>query len=420
LRRNIIVIGGGIIGLNCAYYLSEEGHHVTVIDRHHPTGSLNCSAGNAGMIVPSHFVPLATPGIIGQGLKWLLNPRSPFYIRPKLDMDMFYWLYKFWRSANEEHVTRSSPAIKAINTLGLDLYKEMHQSKKFDFFFREQGLLLLCKTEKFLEEEMHLTKKANQLGLETKILGQEGLRQLEPGIKMDVAGGVLYPGDAHLSPMAFIENLYGYLSKKENVEFHSNTEIKEIKKTNKVISSVILQDNKELKADEFILAAGSFSGDLAKQLNIKLPILGGKGYSLTIDQQKEKLKTPSILCEARVAVTPWENRIRFGGTMELGGIEHQVNPLRIEGIINSINTYFPNYDISVFKNITPWSGLRPCPPDGLPYIGRFKKIQNLISATGHSMMGLSLAPATGKIVNALVKGDTPEIDIRLFAPDRFN
>lgn len=405
--------------MNCAFYLSEEGHHVTVIDKHHPIKNLNCSIGNAGMIVPSHFVPLAAPGIIGQGIRWLTNPRSPFYIRPQFDLDMIRWLIRFWKSANEKHVAQSSPSLKSLNSLSLTLYKELKDSQKFEFFFKEKGLLLLCKTEKMLEEEIHLSKTANQLGLETITLDKAGLKALEPAIEMSVAGGVLYTGDAHISPNTFVANMFHYLEKKGNVKFIFEAEIAKIIKEKRTIRSVITKDGQEINADEFVLAAGSFSGTLAKQLDIKLPMLGGKGYSLTIKQQNEKLATPSILCEAKVAVTPWDDMIRFGGTMELGGEEYKINPLRIEGIVNSINTYFPNYDRAPFEKVMPWSGLRPCPPDGLPYIGRFKDTQNLIAATGHSMMGVSLAPATGKIVNSIVKEEKPSIEIQLFAPDRF-
>lgn len=419
MKKEIVIIGGGIIGLNCAFYLSEEGHHVTVIDKHHPIKNMNCSIGNAGMIVPSHFVPLAAPGIIGQGIRWLTNPRSPFYIRPQFDLDMIKWLIKFWQAANEKHVVRSSPSLKSLNSLSLALYKELKESQKFDFFFKEKGLLLLCNTEKMLEEEIHLSKTANLLGLETVTLDKAGLKALEPAIEMSVAGGVLYTGDAHISPNTFITNMFDYLEKKGNVKFIFEAEIAQITKEKRIIRSVITKDGQEVKADEFVLAAGSFSGTLAKQLHIKLPMLGGKGYSLTIKQQHEKLATPSILCEAKVAVTPWEDTIRFGGTMELGGEEYKINPLRIEGIVNSINNYFPNYDCAPFEEVTPWSGLRPCPPDGLPYIGRFKDTQNLIAATGHSMMGVSLAPATGKIVNSIVNEEKPSIEIQLFAPDRF-
>ena len=311
-------------------------------------------------------------------------------------------------------------AIKAINSFSLDLFKEQHAANKFDFFFKEKGLLLICKTEKFLEEEIHLSGTANKLGLKTIALDKKGLKELEPGIDMNVAGAVLYPGDAHISPNAYIQNMFNYLGQKPNVKFVLNTDICEIVKDKKKISSAVTREGTLIKGDEFILAAGCLSAKLAKKLHIKLPMLGGKGYSLTVKQQSEKLTTPSILCEARVAVTPWEDSIRFGGTMELGGDEYTINPLRIEGIVNSINTYFPKYDCNPFKEVTPWSGLRPCPPDGLPYIGRFKDTDNLIAATGHSMMGLSLAPSTGHIVNALVSGKKPDVDIELFAPDRFN
>lgn len=348
MKKHIVIIGGGIIGLNCAFYLFEEGYKVTVIDKNHPTDNLNCSTGNTGMIVPSHFVPLASPGIIGKGLSWLLNPRSPFYIRPQMNLEMISWIIKFWKSANEKHVLKSSPNIKAINSLSLELFKELSRNKNFDFFFKQKGMLLLCKTEKVLEEEIHLSATANKLGLETITLNKDELKELEPEIEMDVSGGVLYPGDAHISPNAFIENMFNYLKAKENVRFILNEEIVEIVKEKKVIKSVIIKSGEEIVADEFVLAAGSFSGTLVKKLNIQLPMLGGKGYSLTIKQQKEKLSTPSILCEARVAVTPWDDIIRFGGTMELGGVEHKINPLRIEGIVNSIPNYFPKYDCNVF------------------------------------------------------------------------
>jgi D-amino-acid dehydrogenase len=420
MKKEIVIIGGGVIGLNCAYYLSEEGHQVTIIDKNDPSSNLNCSIGNMGMIVPSHFVPLAAPGIIGQGLKWLLNPRSPFYIRPQVNKDTISWMYKFWKAANEKQVNASIPSIKAYNSLSLDLYKEIHADKKFDFFFKEDGLLLLCKTEKTLEEEIHLSKTANALGLKTQTLDKEGLKKLEPNIDINVTGGVLYNGDAHISPNEFISNMHQYLSTKSNVKFVSNSELEHIEKQGSEIKSIRLKNGQSISGDEFILAAGSFSGKLVKQLGVTLPMMGGKGYTLTVHQQEQKLRTPSILCEARVAVTPWDGLIRFGGTMELGGREYETNPLRIEGIINSINNYFPKYDCLSLQNATPWSGLRPCPPDGLPYIGRFKKTTNLVAATGHSMMGLSLGPATGKIITSIVSNTTPDINIEIFNPDRYN
>jgi D-amino-acid dehydrogenase len=419
MSKHIVIIGGGIIGLTSAYYLAKDGHQITLIDKNHPVDNLNCSIGNMGMIVPSHFVPLASPGIISQGLKWMLNPRSPFYIKPKINKDLIFWLLKFWKSANEAHVKNTSPGIKEYNSLSLDLYEQISADDLFKFFFRKDGLLLLCKTEKNLEEEIHLTKTANALGLTTAVLNSADLKTLEPNITIDVSGGVLYPGDAHLSPHDFINGLYQYLKSNDRVEFVCNNAVKQIEKKSNQITAILTQSGKKITGDEFILAAGSFSGNLAKLLSLKLPMLSGKGYSLTLNQQKEKLKTPSILCEARVAVTPWDNLIRFGGTMELGGEEYITNPLRIEGIIQSIKKYFPKYDTAPLTKVEPWSGLRPCPPDGLPYLGRFKKYTNLIAATGHSMMGLSLAPATGKLVSNIVNEEKTAIDILQFNPDRF-
>ncbi len=420
MKKEIVVLGGGIIGLCSAYYLAEEGYHVTVVDKNDPLADLNCSTGNAGMIVPSHFVPLASPGIIGQGIRWIFNSRSPLYIRPQMNSELLSWLIKFWKSANAAHVQKSSPALKDYNSYSLDLYKKIASENKFDFMFKKQGLLLLCKTEKFLEEEVHGAQTANKLGLATRVLDKAGLKLLEPDIDMNVAGGVLYPGDAHLSPNMFVSAMYTYLQQKPNVRFFIQSEIKQVRIKNNTIEALLTGNGEEIQGDEFILAAGSWSAKFGKMLGLNIPILAGKGYSMTIQQQEQRLQTPSIFCEARVAITPIGNQIRFGGTMELGGEEYKINPLRLEGIINSINNYFPNYNTAPLQQVVPWSGLRPCSPDGLPYLGRTKKAHNLVAATGHAMMGLSLAPATGQIVSDIVAGRKPQVDIDLYSPDRYN
>ncbi len=420
MSKKIVILGAGIIGLCSAYYLAEEGHDVLVVDRNDPASDLNCSTGNAGMIVPSHFVPLASPGIIGQGLRWMFNARSPFYIRPQANTELLAWLIKFWKSANAAHVQKSAPALKEYNSYSLDLYRQIAVENKFDFLFRKQGLLLLCKTEKFLEEEVHGAETARNLGLTTRIMNKEDLKTLEPEIDMDVAGGVLYPGDAHLSPNMFVGALYAYLQKKDNVSFRIHCEVNNLRIARGKIDTLICANGEEIKGDEFVLAAGSWSGKIGKKMGLNMPMLSGKGYSMTIPQQEQRLVTPSIFCEARVAITPIGNQIRFGGTMELGGEEYKINPLRLEGIINSINRYFPKFNVEPLKQVIPWSGLRPCSPDGLPYLGRTRKLNNLVAATGHAMMGLSLAPATGQIVTDIIAGRKPRVGIDLYSPDRFN
>jgi D-amino-acid dehydrogenase len=421
MAKNVVVIGAGVIGLCSAYYLAEQGHQVTLVDKDEPLSGRNCSMGNQGMIVPSHFVPLAAPGIISQGLLWMMNPSSPFYIRPRLSKELFSWLLRFYKSSNKQHVERSAPAIKAINSRSLELFKNLNRQRIFDFAFEQKGLLLICKTGKCLEEEKEMTHAAGRLGLETVVLDKNGLRKQEPDIDIQAEGGVLYPGDAHLSPALFVQALYEYLRRKPNVRFQCGSPVVRFTVGEQGICSVQTQAGSIIQGDEFVLASGSASGQLVKQLDLPLPMESGKGYSLTVRQQEQRLATPSILCEARVAITPLgNNEIRFGGTMELGGEAHTIRQSRLDGIIGSVSSYFPGYNTAVLERCNAWSGLRPCPPDGLPYIGRFSRCPNLIAATGHSMMGLSLAPATGEIVAAIVSGTQPVVDTAFFSPDRFD
>lgn len=415
----VVIIGGGIIGLYSAYYLQKSGHQVTVIER--TDGTEGCSYGNAGMIVPSHFIPLAVPGMIEKGIRWMFNAESPFYVKPRLNWDLISWGIKFYQAANNKQVEKAMPALCDISLLGKKLYQDFAKAEKNDFSFEEKGLMMLCKTESHFHEEAEVAATANRLGIEARVLNVAALHQLEPEVKPNVAGAVYYPGDAHLHPNSLVPKLKELLVKR-GVEFLYNTEITAFTSENGTIKSISTQAGKNIPVDELIIATGSWSQLLAKQLSINLPMQAGKGYSITCEQQKgKKLNIPSILLEARVAITPMaDNLIRFGGTMEIGGINTNINMNRVRGIIKAVPEFFPDYPIEVPEQEKVWSGLRPCSPDGLPYIGRTKKYKNLIIASGHAMMGLSLAPGTGKLVQEIVDNKKTSIDISLYNPERYD
>lgn len=415
----VVIIGSGIIGLYSAYYLQKKGHKVTIIER--TDGTDGCSYGNAGMIVPSHFIPLAVPGMIEKGIRWMFNSESPFYVKPRLNWDLISWGIKFYQAANPKQVEKAMPALRDISLLGKKLYQDFATSEKNDFSFEERGLMILCKTAHNFHEEAEVAETANKLGIEARVLDLASLHQLEPEVKPDVAGAVYYPGDAHLYPNALVPKLKELLLK-QGVEFLYNTEVTGFESENGTIRSIRTQAGTNIGIDELIIATGSWLQLLTKQLNINLPMQAGKGYSTTYEQQKGKrLNIPSILLEARVAITPMDdNLIRFGGTMEIGGINKDINMNRVRGIIKAVPEFFPDYPIEVPKQEKVWSGLRPCSPDGLPYIGRTKKYKNLIIASGHAMMGLSLAPGTGKLVQEIVDNEKTSIDISLYAPERYD
>jgi D-amino-acid dehydrogenase len=423
---DITIIGSGVIGLFSAYYLNQQGHEVTIIER--SNGDDGCSMGNAGMIVPSHFIPLAVPGMIEKSIKWMFNSESPFYIKPRLNLDLLSWGLKFYQAANKKQVERAMPALRDISLLSKSLYQDLAKTPDFDFSFEEKGLMMLCKTEHNFEEEIEIAKQANELGLKTKILTIKELHQLEPEVKPHVAGAIFYEGDAHLYPNQLVKNLKKHLENK-GVKFLYNTEVtgfefekSEIKKTKiRQVANNVIQ-NSELRTQNLVISTGSWSPLLADMLNIGLPMQAGKGYSVTYEQNGgKKLNIPSILLEARVAITPMsDNLIRFGGTMEIGGLNDEINMNRVRGIIKAVPSYFPDYQIDMPQKEQVWYGLRPCSPDGLPYIGRTNKYKNLVIASGHAMMGLSLAPATGKLVQEIIDNQKNSVEIDLYKPERYD
>ncbi len=320
------------------------------------------------------------------------------------------------------------PALRDISLLSKALYQELAKTPDFDFAFEEKGLMMLCKTEHSFEEEVEVAHQANELGLKTKVLSTKELHEFEPEVKPDVAGAIFYEGDAHLYPNQLVKNLKKHLENK-GVKFLYNTEVtgfefekNEIKKIK--IKQIIdnTTQHSELKTQNLIIATGSWSPLLADMLNIGLPMQAGKGYSVTYEQNEgKKLNIPSILLEARVAITPMsDNLIRFGGTMEIGGLNDEINMNRVRGIIKAVPNYFPDYQITIPQREQVWYGLRPCSPDGLPYIGRTNKYKNLVIASGHAMMGLSLAPATGKLVQEIIDNQKSSIEIDLYKPERYN
>lgn len=411
----VVVVGGGIIGLSAAYYLLQDGHEVIILEK--GDGAVNCSSGNLGMIVPSHFVPLASPGIISKGLKWMLNAQSPFYIRPSFSKQLISWGWKFMKSATELNCSKSAQPLLAFNLLSKELYEALQQDASFNFNFEKKGLIMYYNTDEAAEEEIRTAEKAKLMGLDVEILSKNELQLLEPSIKLNVIGGAYYRCDAHLNPNQLIQQLSAYLQQK-GVLISKNSGVQQFVNVGGLISKVVT-NGKEIEADVVVVATGNWMPELAKQLGGNIPMIAGKGYTFNTSNQPE-LTIPCILSEARVAITPMGSTIRYGGTMEIGKMNQTINMNRVKGIVDSANKYFNNVHLQMPAKENVWYGYRPCSPDGLPYIGRLKKYNNVIIAGGHSMMGLSLGLATGKTVSLLATNQPALTDIALFDPDRFN
>lgn len=414
MGKKVIVIGGGIIGLCTAYYLQKEGHHVTVIDK----SQMNSGASyvNAGYLTPSHIIPLAAPGMISKGIRYMFDSSSPFYMKPRLDYDFLKWAWAFKKSSTIKKVEKAIPHIRDINLFSRDLFDEIKASGDLGrFHYERKGLLMYYQTQKEGDHEIKTAQKAAEFGLESDVLDAEGIKKVEKGIEINALGAVHYYCDGHTTPTVLMQKLQEYLPK-VGVEIEKESEVSDFEFSNGKIQSVITQDSL-YAADAFVLAAGSWSSILSKKLGLKILLQAGKGYRIDVTDETG-ITMPAILLDAKMAVTPMQGYTRFAGTMEFSGINNTIRKERVEAIAKGAASFFNGLKINAADKNNAQCGLRPVSPDGLPYIGRVPSTPNLIVATGHAMMGWSLGPATGKLVSELISEKKPTLDISSYNPVR--
>ena len=410
----IVVAGGGIIGMCCAYYLNKAGYEVAVIDR----GSMTegTSYGNAGYICPSHFIPLASPGIVAKGLQWMLSSSSPFYIRPRLDLDLIRWGLTFWKRSGKSTMNKNIPHLHNILQLSRTLTSELRNELGDHFQMKEMGCLMLYKSSTTEHHEIEQALEAAALHIETRILSAKEVQAMEPDVRVDVRGGVLYPFDAHVHPGDLMQVLHRHLVS-NGVEFHLNTSITGMETAGSKVKRV-LTNTGDFACGQLVLAAGSWMPELTKMLGFNLLMQAGKGYSMTFENVNRNLRYPSILVDDRVAMTPLGNDLRMGGTMEISGLDSPLLIKRAEAIFKAARSYFPDLPVQFPQKEKIWFGWRPLSTDGLPYIGRVSHYSNLVLAGGHGMLGISLAAGTGKLIEEIVGGHPTTIPIHAFDTER--
>ncbi len=413
---HVIIAGGGVIGLCCAYYLNKAGYKVTVIDRRDITNGT--SFGNSGYVSPSHFIPLASPGIVAKGLKWMLSSSSPFYIKPRFNRELVRWGLTFWKNAAESTVRKNVPHLNSILHLSRELTSEIKNELGNLFRMEEIGCFMLYQNSHTEKHEIELALKAATLQIETRILNAQEVQAMEPDVEVRVKGGVLYTIDCHMHPGDFMRTLKMHLLK-SGVQFQLNTTITGFEKSNEKIIAAIT-DMGKFDCDELVLATGSWLPGITSQLGIHILLQAGKGYSMTFESMPRNLRYPAILIEDRVAMTPMGKDLRMGGTMEISGLNSPTLKKRAEAIFKAAKNYYPGLQVEFPPENKIWSGLRPLSPDGLPYIGRHSKFPNLTIAGGHAMLGLSLAAGTGKLVEEIIGRKNTSIDITAFNAERFS
>ncbi len=414
MSKNVVVIGGGIMGLNTAYYLHKAGHQVVVLDKSEMNGG--ASYVNAGYLTPSHIIPLAAPGVMAKGLKWMFNSSSPFYLKPRLDSDFLKWAWYFHRASTPKNVAKAIPVIAEINVLSKALYEEIHQSGDLgDFQLEKKGLLMLFKSEQMGREELEVMKRALDLGLEARELSLEELGKMQPGLNREIQGAIHYQCDAHTTPNQIMERFKSFLPN-AGVEIHTKTEVTAFRSSGAILKGVETSKG-YFKADEVVLASGAWSPLLGKQLGIRLPLQAGKGYRIDLSRPTP-VRIPAVPMEAKVAITPMDGFTRLAGTMELSGINNDIRKNRVEAIARLTEQYYDELRVEPKELQAAACGLRPVTPDGLPYIGRVQAWKNLSLATGHAMMGWSLGPVTGKLITELISGSQPSMSLDPFQPER--
>ena len=412
--KSILIIGGGIQGRCAAYYLVKEGFNVKIIDP--KTDETGASYVNAGYLTPSHIISIANKGMIQKGLKWMFNSSSPFYLKPRLDLDFIDWLWKFYQSATPGNVERSIPVIRDINILSKDLYSDMHNSMEMgNFQLDESGVLMLYKTNKAGDHEAAVAQRLIADGLDVSLLNRQQLDQLQPDLNEEVLGAIHYKCDAHTTPTELMPKLKTYLESK-GVEF-IHEEVIDFRYDGSSIKEAITTQN-NYAAEAVVMAAGSWSQGILKKLKLHMPIQAGKGYRIDL-YRETPVKYSAIFLEAKCAITPMKGFTRFAGTMELSGINNKVRKERVEAIAKASENHYNNLKITEEEKNAARFGNRPVSPDGLPYIGKSKDFDNLYLATGHAMMGWSLAPATGKLISELLTNKKTSMSIEAFHPDRF-
>src|SRR5829696_3429042 len=412
--KDVVVIGGGVIGLSAAYALHKRGARVTVVESH--AGSHGASVVNAGWICPSLSEPVPSPGLVRTSLKWMLRSDSPLYIKPTLNPEFLRWLFAFWRNCNDRCFTHAVEATSALNKRTFELYDEMRASG-VQFEMHKDGILFVFNSAQKLEESLkHLEPLAKyDIVPSTAYWGKE-LRELEPALAPGITGGFWFERERSVRPDTVTGGLTEWLGERM-VEFKNNTKVTGIEHSGGKVAAVQTSAGR-IPADAVLIAAGASTGELSKQAGVPLPIQGGKGYCLDYAPPPVPVTRPLDFAELRFACTPMNGMVRLAGTMELSGINEIVRPERVGAIARGASrglTGWPE-DPSVAKI---GSGLRPMTPDGLPVIGLLPGFGNLAIASGHAMLGLTLAASTGDAVaELLTTGLTPPV-LEPFSPARF-
>lgn len=412
--ETVIVVGAGIVGIACAHYLSKAGFRVTVIDQGAIAGA--CSHANCGYICPSHVLPLTEPGAIGMAIRSLLNPRAPFRVKPQLSPALWNWMWQFARRCNHRQMLIAGKHLQTILDASIDEYRKLIPEQSLNCEWKENGLLYVLQTERgmqhFSETDQLLTE---HFGVSARRIDGEELPAFDPALKPGLAGAFHYPGDASVRPDLLNAQWATRLAER-GVQFVEHCELLGIQKSSGQLSALQTSQG-ELGADHIVFATGAWSSRWSADLECRLPVQPGKGYSITMSRSEPCPRYPILFPEHKVGVSPFDGGYRLGSMMEFSGYDTTIPEHRIQQLRDSAKPYLVAPVDGAAQET--WFGWRPMTWDSLPIIGRLPKLANAFVATGHNMLGLTLAPATGRLIAEMLTGQATHLDASPYSPERF-
>lgn len=421
----VLVVGAGVAGLFCAYYLRLAGADVTVLDRGEIGGEQSCSARNTGFVGTQGAAPLAEPGVLRQGIKWLASQQSPLAIRPRPSPALVSWLWQFRKLCNEADARKSFCLLLDLKRRSLDILRELCAAGDLAASFTNPGMIVAFKTEQGFAKACQSIPAAVERGVPLRVLDAGELGELLPGVEFDIRGALFNAEGAALEVPRFLTAFAAALAAM-GVRFAPRVQVTGFKVAASGAGGreirVVRTSSGDFAADEVVIAAGAWSARCAAMLGVGLMLQPAKGYTVTIPAPPAAPRLPVLLSEGKVALMPLGDRVRFGGTLELAGLRTSVSRKRVDGIVATVRSYLPGLAIGgagAQAQQEVWSGLRPCTPDSLPYLGRVSRYQNLSVACGHGYIGMGLAPATGKLVAQIVTGAPADVDPAPFRVGRF-
>lgn len=412
---DVLVIGGGIVGLFCAYHLRRAGRSVTVVERGAIGDAQSCSSANTGFVGTHGAAPLAEPGIPAQGLRWLLNPQSPFYVKPRWDAQLASWFWHFRRACNDRDAKATFGVLLEMKKRSLDILREVCASEDLAPMFTARGMVVAFKTEEGFQKACRSVPDAVAGGVPLRVLEPGELDDLEPGVEFDIHGALYNEEGAYLRVPEFVRG-FGRHLERAGVVILADTEVLDFQVTDRAVTRVRTVRG-DFRPAEVVIAAGAWSVACARKLDIGLKLQPAKGYSITMKAPANAPQLPVALSEGKVAITPLGDRIRFGGTLELTGMDATVSTRRTDGILRTVTAYLPRLEYP--ENLEIWSGLRPLTPDSRPLVGRVESYGNLSVACGHGHIGMGLAPASGRLLAQILAGERPDMDPAPFRIDRY-